>query len=159
MGVINNISFEFPTFPLLTEPHRIDESMFCDVHHMKRNSCIKNSNVTVCKCIHRLKVKLNASVEIIAYNTLDNIPHPLHIHGHKFHIVDTGTLNETMIGNFEDYVNLNITAEHAKNPPFKDTCIVPYPGYVKFRFRATNPGFWLFHCHYDWHMPIGTVKL
>ena len=129
--------------------------MFCDVHKMNRNNCIKNSNVTVCKCIHRIKVKLNANVEIIAYNTLDKIPHPLHLHGHKFHVIDTGVLNETNSGSFEDYANLNITKEHAKNPPFKDTTALPYPGYVKFRFRASNPGFWLFHCHYDWHMPIG----
>lgn len=122
---------------------------------MNRNSCIKNSNVTVCKCIHRLKVKLNASVELVVYNTLDKTPHPIHLHGHKFHVIDTGILNETMSGNYEDYARLNLPSEHATNPPFKDTCLLPFPGFVRLRFRASNPGFWLFHCHYDWHMPIG----
>lgn len=35
-----------------------------------------------------------------------------------------------------------------KNPPYKDTVVLPYPGYVRLRFRADNPGFWLFHCHF-----------
>jgi FtsP/CotA-like multicopper oxidase with cupredoxin domain len=32
---------------------------------------------------------------------------------------------------------------------------MPFSGYVRLRFRANNPGFWLFHCHFDWHLPIG----
>lgn len=151
IATINNITFEFPSFPLLSEPERIDESMFCDVVHMKRKNCVRDSKETICKCIHRLKVKLNANVEFVALNTLDKIPHPLHLHGHKFHVLDSGILNETLNGNYEDYV----TRDNAKRPPYKDTCILPFPGFVRFRFRASNPGFWLFHCHYDWHMPIG----
>ena len=33
--------------------------------------------------------------------------------------------------------------------------VMPFSGYVRLRFRANNPGFWLFHCHFDWHLPIG----
>lgn len=40
-------------------------------------------------------------------------------------------------------------------PPYKDTVVLPYPGYVRLRFRADNPGYWLLHCHFDWHLPIG----
>lgn len=161
VATVNNISFQFPSFPLLTEPQRIDESMFCDVHNMKRQSCIKKANETICKCIHRLKVKLNANVEIVAINLADKIPHPLHLHGHKFHVVASGTFNESMaekVLNYEDAMNLNVTGESVKNPPFKDTAVLPYPGFVRFRFRASNPGFWLFHCHYDYHMLIGELK-
>lgn len=43
----------------------------------------------------------------------------------------------------------------SENPPFKDTILIPNPGYVRVRFRADNPGFWLGHCHFDWHLAIG----
>lgn len=161
MATVNNISFQFPSFPLLTEPERIDDSMFCDVNNIKRHSCIKKANGTICKCIHRLKVKLNASVEIVAFNLADKIPHPLHLHGHKFLVVATGTFNDSMAEKtltVEEAKYLNVSSESLKNPPFKDTALLPYPGFVRFRFRATNPGFWLFHCHYDFHMLIGMFK-
>jgi L-ascorbate oxidase len=31
--------------------------------------------------------------------------------------------------------------------PLKDTVTVPVGGYTIIRFRANNPGAWLFHCH------------
>lgn len=102
-------------------------------------------------------MKLNSIVEIIAVNLFDNIPHPLHLHGHKFQVLDSGILNETMKMTFDELTKLNYTRETAKHPPFKDTTILPFPGFVRFRFRASNPGFWLFHCHYDWHLPIGMI--
>lgn len=40
-------------------------------------------------------------------------------------------------------------------PPGKDTIAVPNNGYVVLRFRADNPGFWLFHCHFLYHIVIG----
>lgn len=67
-------------------------------------------------------------------------------------------------------------------PPLKDTVAVPNNGYVVLRFRADNPGhfqeweknhisivqfiyfflqsfcfagFWLFHCHFQFHIVIG----
>lgn len=158
VATINNISFQFPSFPLLTETERIDESMFCDVNNMNRRNCIKNSKDLICKCIHRLKVKHNSNVEFIAYNTMDKIPHPLHLHGHKFHVLDMGTFSAELDLKYDEFKTLNTTREHVTNPPFKDTVVLPFPGYVRFRFRASNPGFWLFHCHYDWHMPIGEKR-
>jgi FtsP/CotA-like multicopper oxidase with cupredoxin domain len=107
-----------------------------------------------------MKVKLNANAEIMAINLADKIPHPLHLHGHKFHVVASRTFNNSMAEknlNYEEAMNLNVTGEDVKNPPFKDTALLPYPGFVRFRFRASNPGFWLFHCHYDYHMLIGKL--
>jgi hypothetical protein len=40
-------------------------------------------------------------------------------------------------------------------PPLKDTVSVPSRGYTVVRFRADNPGFWLMHCHFEWHMAVG----
>lgn len=41
------------------------------------------------------------------------------------------------------------------SPPIKDSITVPDGGYTIIRFRATNPGFWLFHCHLEFHAEIG----
>lgn len=42
-------------------------------------------------------------------------------------------------------------------PPKKDTVSVPSKGYTRVRFRADNPGFWLMHCHFEWHTAVGMV--
>lgn len=44
-------------------------------------------------------------------------------------------------------------ASHA--PVVKDTVVVPRGGFVRFRFRASNPGYWIFHCHFEYHMEAG----
>lgn len=152
IGTFNNISLLYPSFPLLTQPEMIDENMYCNENSTKGQFCAGNGfgNLTACRCIHRLKVDLNSNVELIVVNIDDQIGHPIHLHGHKFHILDMGVYDKKPIPGFvkkegiPDYTH--------EQPPYKDTCILPYPGYVRLRFRADNPGFWLFHCHYDWHL-------
>lgn len=39
--------------------------------------------------------------------------------------------------------------------PIKDTVTVPDGGYTIIRFVANNPGFWLFHCHIEFHVEVG----
>lgn len=44
----------------------------------------------------------------------------------------------------------------------KDTVALPPFGFVRIRFRACNPGYWFFHCHYEYHMFSGmtaTIKV
>lgn len=42
-----------------------------------------------------------------------------------------------------------------KGAPIKDTVTVPDGGYTIVRFVANNPGFWLFHCHIEFHVEVG----
>ena len=42
-----------------------------------------------------------------------------------------------------------------KNPPIKDTIVVPSGGYVVIRFKASNPGLWFFHSQVDLHTTNG----
>lgn len=37
----------------------------------------------------------------------------------------------------------------------KDTLTIPSGGYARIRFRACNPGYWFFHCHFEFHMHLG----
>lgn len=40
-------------------------------------------------------------------------------------------------------------------PAGKDTIALPNNGYAVIRFRASNPGYWLFHCHFVYHHAVG----
>jgi FtsP/CotA-like multicopper oxidase with cupredoxin domain len=152
IGSANNISFTFPSFPLLVSPEHVHEDMFCDVSSINVENCPKLGRNKICRCIHRIKYKLGSIAEMILVNVLDRIVHPMHLHGHKFHVMDSGNLTVEMP---VEEVKRRIPKKNAKHPPYKDTVLLPYPGYVRMRFRANNPGYWLFHCHFDWHLPIG----
>jgi iron transport multicopper oxidase len=39
----------------------------------------------------------------------------------------------------------------------RDTVLVHPDGNMVLRFRADNPGVWLFHCHLEWHLASGLV--
>lgn len=146
IGTFNNISLKYPTAPLLTQPEDINEGMFCNENSTVGKHCFDNKFLTACRCIHRIKLNLNSVVELVMVNVDDQIAHPIHLHGHKFHIIDMGVFDKKPIpGTVRNGLIPNVTHE---NPPYKDTVVLPFPGYVRLRFRADNPGFWLFHCHF-----------
>lgn len=37
------------------------------------------------------------------------------------------------------------------SPVLKDTVVVPSGGFARIRFKATNPSYWMFHCHFEYH--------
>lgn len=61
IGNINNITFNFPSFPPLTQPEDVQEEMFCDETNLPEH-CVDKS---ICPCVHRLKVTLNSIVELV----------------------------------------------------------------------------------------------
>ncbi|KAK5088674.1 hypothetical protein LTR05_002894 [Lithohypha guttulata] len=74
-------------------------------------------------------------------------PHPMHLHGHDFFILGTGT------GTFSASANLgqlNFT-----NPPRRDTVQLTSQGWAVVAFKTDNPGAWLLHCHISWHAAGG----
>ncbi|KAL7410796.1 ferro-O2-oxidoreductase [Mrakia frigida] len=92
-------------------------------------------------------------VELNIINT-DDGQHPFHLHGHKFQVVhrsfdlssDDPEINPPMV-------------EGQANPFQRDTVMVPPGGSTAIRFRADNPGAWLFHCHVDWHLSSGLAAV
>lgn len=153
VATINNVTLQYPKFPLLVEKDLINDTLFCNGHSLQDKKCLNDNKTTVCKCVHLLKVNLDSNVELVIYNLNDKISHPMHLHGHKFHVIDTGLI-EDIYKRSEVYEKIDLSKD---NPPFKDTVALPFPGFVKLRFRADNPGFWLFHCHFDWHISIGEL--
>lgn len=108
-----------------------------------------------------------------------NLSHPFHLHGYSFVVVGIGrspdqTVKKINLKHALDLDRRGLLHRQFNLPPYKDTIAVPNNGYVVFRFRADNPGklqkinfetfllspcffpgYWLFHCHFLFHIAIG----
>ncbi|XP_063699608.1 uncharacterized protein LOC134830148 [Culicoides brevitarsis] len=157
---MNNISFAWPTFSLMTQPKEIDENMFCDENRQPK-SC---EDRTLCHCIHRKKIPLNSVVEFVLIDenrVISTMSHPFHMHGYGLTLTQMGQFREKLT--VELFKELEASGEIAtkvgKTAAIKDTIAIPSAGYAVFRIRADNPGFWLIHCHIDHHFATGMAML
>lgn len=82
---------------------------------------------------------------LLVIETAFTVPHPIHLHGHDFYVLATGS------GTYADAAPTLNTA----NPPRRDVNMLPAEGYVAIAFKADNPGAWLMHCHIGWHTEEG----
>lgn len=151
IGVVNNISFVYPSMPLLTQQDDYDESIFCN-ETTKPPTCNMN---TTCRCVYRVKVELGAIVELVIVDrvsTISQVNHPFHIHGHKFYVMQVGMPKHGVpmtLPLVKSMMSIrNATKQANKYYPIKDTVGVPTQGFIVLRFKADNPGFWLLHCHF-----------
>ncbi|KAF7815548.1 L-ascorbate oxidase-like [Senna tora] len=109
----------------------------------------KNINSTMGNRVY--KFQFNQVVDVILQNANSFKPnttsfHPWHLHGHDFWVLGYGE------GKFKDG---DEKLFNLKNPPLKNTVVAfPY-GWTALRFRADNPGVWLFHCHMEPHFRMG----
>ncbi len=105
-----------------------------------------SSNPIVYGQVNPFVVNYNDTVQVVVNNN-DVANHPFHLHGHDFQVLtrpDSGT--GPWPGKDENYES---------TPPMRDTVTIMPNSYVVLRFRATNPGVWLFHCHIEWHVEMG----
>ncbi|KAI5956718.1 FET3 [Candida jiufengensis] len=89
----------------------------------------------------------------IVLNNLDTGKHPFHLHGHVFQVIE----RHQAIDDDQDPVAYNASdhAEWPEYPMIRDTVYVQPQSYMVLRFKADNPGVWLFHCHIEWHLDQG----
>ncbi|WCJ43273.1 laccase 14 [Euphorbia peplus] len=80
-----------------------------------------------------------------------SMDHPMHLHGHSFYVVGSGFGNFDFI---EDPKTYNLV-----DPPYVNTVTVRQNGWTTIRFKALNPGVWLWHCHLDKHMSNGMATV
>jgi FtsP/CotA-like multicopper oxidase with cupredoxin domain len=92
------------------------------------------NNVVWNKDIPPLPLAEGERVELILVNRTP-MPHPMHLHGHEFQVVEVGGRR------FPGAV--------------RDTVLVPPSQRVVVAFDANNPGFWAFHCHLLYHLDAG----
>ncbi|XP_052105492.1 uncharacterized protein LOC127738326 [Mytilus californianus] len=136
-------------------------------------SCDFQDCTSVCTCTHILNLKLGNVIQFVLITTGFGRAHPVHMHGHRFHVMKigfpeydnkTGNLTRmnphikcnTLECNRAEWADEswnfgNVPGMNVDNPPIKDTIIVPWGGYVVIRIVADNPGYWYFHCHIELH--------
>ncbi|RHZ59047.1 uncharacterized protein CDV56_108430 [Aspergillus thermomutatus] len=113
----------------------------------------------------------------LVVNNLDEGAHPFHLHGHHFYVLHVykapigwGSYNpftDAYPPGLEpvDRANANDNGVRDASPydlsraVLRDTVQIPSRGYAVLRFRAENPGVWLFHCHILWHLANGMAMV
>uniref|UniRef100_A0ACD5ZJX0 Uncharacterized protein n=1 Tax=Avena sativa TaxID=4498 RepID=A0ACD5ZJX0_AVESA len=100
-----------------------------------------------------VSLDFNTTVEVVLQGTSVQGAgsHPMHLHGHDFHVVGQG------FGNYDadkDTINYNLV-----DPVKLNTVRVPVAGWVAIRFVADNPGVWMMHCHFEIHMSWGLAMV
>ncbi|BES97114.1 Multicopper oxidase [Nesidiocoris tenuis] len=156
ISLVDEISFVFPPAPPISQLEDIPPEQFCNGDNKPAN-CGRN-----CECTHKVDIPLNAVVEVVLVDEVQspNLSHPFHLHGYSFNVVGMGRSPDKNVKKINLKHALDLDRRGLLNrqfnlPPLKDTIAVPNNGYVVFRFRADNPGYWLFHCHFLFHIVIG----
>uniref|UniRef100_A0A1X7TZC2 Uncharacterized protein n=1 Tax=Amphimedon queenslandica TaxID=400682 RepID=A0A1X7TZC2_AMPQE len=162
----------------------------------KPNTCNRdNGNEVIspkCYCTHVVDVEANKYIELVISATgpdYDDVnprtskflfAHPVHLHGHYFHVVDIrfGRTDEDSgrltAGNSDincggdtlctmprwkpdkDYSSrTGMTSKIPSTAPLKDTLLIPAGGYAVVYFKTDNPGWWFLHCHIEVHQLEG----
>ena len=194
-SAINARNLRLPSSPLsqlLSEPKwlkKIEDNEFCTGLD---NSSICDDDLrgdTVirpeCICTHVHEIGKDRSIQLVvsavgpanSESSINNsrFAHPVHLHGHYFHVVDIrfGTYSETtgQLKGLNQDINCNgqnlctkpewasgISRNYSskiKTAPLKDTVLIPFGGYAVLYFTADNPGYWFLHCHIEVHQLEG----
>ncbi|KAK2584471.1 hypothetical protein KPH14_006846 [Odynerus spinipes] len=156
ISLVDEISFTFPPSPPLSQINDVPPEQFCNGDNRPAD-CGAN-----CMCTHQVDIPYNAIVEVVLVDEVQqpNLSHPFHLHGYAFNVIGIGRSPDKNVKkiNLKHALELDkkgLLHRQFNNPPAKDTIAVPNNGYVIFRFRADNPGYWLFHCHFLFHILIG----
>ena len=83
-----------------------------------------------------VRARTGERVEIMFHN-MSMMSHPMHLHGHKFQVVDMGQ------GRFAGAV--------------RDTVLVPPMAMVTVAFDAGEAASWMLHCHHMAHLATGMM--
>ena len=182
---VNGRNFILPSFPPQTQNQDFrDKSPICD------NSADCNPSTIDCSCVYKIDIPYNETVQFVLSN-IDGNPerthsHPIHLHGHSFHVVYVGYPEYNQTTGFVKEHNKDIYCDDVnckkdgcdksrctrpsfgnQPPPFsinaftvrKDTVSVPAGGYVIIKFISDNPGHWFLHCHIDGHLLEGMALI
>ncbi|KAK7210791.1 hypothetical protein V2G26_017969 [Clonostachys chloroleuca] len=88
----------------------------------------------------------------VVINNHDDGRHPFHLHGHHFQVIHRSDEDG---GDFAEANHMHLA--FPSTPMRRDTIVVEGNGNVVLRFKANNPGVWLFHCHIEWHIVSGLL--
>ncbi len=174
---VNGRNLILPPVPPLTQNKDFQEQAIQCSHTTDCNPFTPD-----CKCTYIVDVPHNKTIQFVFSAMGDELQsHPIHLHGHSFHVVHIGypEYNHStgfLIPNRQspDIQCPNTCRRRACNPkrctkpswknnqpphslfidPYtirKDTVIVPAGGYAVINFISNNPGHWFLHCHVEAH--------
>lgn len=136
VATINRIANSLSSVPGLIQ----DDSnvRYCNANDLSEKYNTALDNHTVYHCTHLIPLKLDKVYEFLLIDdtTDELVSHPIHMHGYGFQVIDMGTLSQLQSGETPF-----AKATHA--PVIKDTVAIPKHGFVKIRFRTSNPGYWV----------------
>ncbi|KQK01912.1 laccase-21 [Brachypodium distachyon] len=153
---LNNVSFQNPSIDILDayaqSQNGVYEVNFPDKPPFFFNFTDTNvpKELEVTKVGTKVKMlNYGEVVEVVFQDTAINgaETHPMHLHGFAFYVVGRG------FGNYDakkDPATYNLI-----DPPYQNTVTVPKAGWTAIRWRASNPGVWFMHCHFDRHTVWG----
>ena len=179
---VNGRNFILPSFPPQTQNQDfLEKSKICDP------SADCNPSTINCSCVYKIDIPYKETVQFVFSNIGRNShSHPIHLHGHSFHVVHVGYPKYNQTNFFVKEHNKDIFCDDvhctkegcdnksctrprwASTPPFfsinrntvrKDTVTVPAGGYVVISFISDNPGHWFLHCHIDGHLLEGMALI
>ncbi|KAK5962616.1 ferroxidase FET3 PWA37_005055 [Arxiozyma heterogenica] len=93
-------------------------------------------------------------VEIVV-NNLDTGVHPFHLHGHVFQTIVRDRTYDSDVGEDPHAYDPDDHAPFPQYPMARDTIFLRPQSNFVIRFKANNPGVWIFHCHIEWHLLQG----
>ncbi|KAG2110681.1 laccase [Suillus discolor] len=124
---INNVTFSPPSIPVLLQILSGAQDPF---------QLLPNGSVYALG--HNKVVELTMEIPVVP--NVPGGPHPIHLHGHAFDVVQSAG-NSTF-----NYVN----------PVRRDVVSAGNPGQqMVIRWTTDNYGPWFLHCHIDWHLDAG----
>ena len=180
---VNGRNFILPSFPPQTQYEEFQQrDNICSL----AADC--NPSTTDCSCVHVIQIPYDRTIQMV-FSSIGPTPsaHPIHLHGHTFHVVhvgyptynsSTGFISESNSDIACDDVNCTKDGCNRKsctmprwNEPLKknftinkhtirkDTVMVPAGGYVVINFLSDNPGQWFLHCHKELHQLEGMAVI
>ena len=160
-STVNGISFKHPSTVVGMETNA--DNGVRDHYCNRDTNCLEEH----CHCTHMVNVTAGSVVQVVLSNLdqekIGSIAHPIHLHGHSFHVMHIGypTYNSTTGYHLADNEDLECADKRCSRIRWrnkvewnlmrprilKDTITVPAGGYVVIRLVADNPGVWFLHCH------------
>ncbi|XP_068745488.1 uncharacterized protein [Montipora capricornis] len=179
---VNGRNLIMPSFPPQTQTEEFwKKDTICNL----TSDC--NPSTPECSCVFVITIPHNETIQLVfsAIGAVNNA-HPIHLHGHTFHVVKVGYPEYHQSTGFIKNHNSDISCDDINctkegcNPMKctrpswttdsmnfsidsytirKDTVMLPAGGYVVINFLSDNPGYWFLHCHIEIHQLQGMALI
>lgn len=178
---VNGRNFILPSFPPQIQHKEFEKK---DIKCNLTADC--NPSTIECSCVYVIDIPPGETIQLVlsAIGAFHHT-HPIHLHGHTFHVVHVGYPEYNLTSGFVGKHNSDIHCDDVvctkkgcnksrctrpswkKSMNFsidshtvrKDTVMVPAGGYVVINFLSDNPGWWFLHCHIEVHQLEGMAMI